>query len=72
MSNHYLKLLAKIKDDLEALREKKMLPEMVVIPSGAEMEENKGLIEKLLGVPVKIDVGLDSGYKIGVKVDFEF
>ena len=68
----YLKLLAKIKDDLEALHEKKMLPEMVAIPPDEEMEENKGLIEKLLGVPVRVDVGLDKGYKIEVKIDFEF
>ena len=72
MSNNYLKLLAKIKDDLEALREKKMLPEMVAIPLDEEMEKNQGLIEKLLGVPVKVDVGLDKGYKIEVKIDFEF
>jgi len=69
---NYLKLLAKIKDDLEALHDKGMLPEMVAIPSDAEAEENQGLIEKLLGVPVKVDVDLDSGYKIEVKVDFKF
>ena len=51
---NYLKLLAKIKDDLEALHDKGMLPEMVAIPSDAEAEENQGLIEKLLGVPVKL------------------
>ena len=68
----YLKLLAQIKDDLEALHDKGMFPEMIAIPPDQEMEDNKGLVEKLLGIPVKVDVDLDKGYKIEIKIDFEF
>ena len=68
----YLKLLAKIKDDLESLHEKGMLPEMVAIPPDEDIENNQGLLEKLLGIPVKVDVDLKSGYKIEIKVDFKF
>lgn len=68
----YLKLLAKIKEDLEDVRDKGFLPEAVAIPADAELEENQGLIAKLLGIPVKIDIGLKDGFKIEVKVDFKF
>ena len=70
----YLKLLAKVKDDLESMRSKGFTPAAVAVPPDAEMEteENKGLVEKLLGVPVKVDVDLADGFKIEVKVDFKF
>lgn len=71
----YLKLLVKIKENLEALRSIGQMPEAVVVPPpDEEMEgvENKGLVEKLLGVPVKVDVDLKDGFKIEVKVDFKF
>lgn len=70
----YLKLLVKIKENLEALRSTGQMPEAVVIPPDVEMEigENKGLVEKLLDIPVKVDIDLRGGFKIEVKVDFEF
>jgi len=71
---NYLKRLAKIKDDLDSLRERGMLPEMVTIPLDEEMEENQGLLEKLFGVPVTVDfdLALKDGYRIKIKVNFEF
>jgi len=70
----YLKLLAKIKEDLENVRSIGLMPEAIAVPPDAEMEteENKGLVEKLLGVPVKVDVDLKDEFKIEVKVDFKF
>ena len=68
----YLKLLAKIKEDLDSVRIKGFLPESVTILSDAETEENQGLFEKLLGIPVKVDIDLKDGFKIEVKVDFKF
>jgi len=68
----YLKLLAKIKEDLENVRDKGFLPEAVAIPADAELEINQGLIAKLLGIPVKVDIDLEDGFKIEVKVDFKF
>lgn len=66
----YLKLLAKIKDDLETVRSNGFTPETVILHSDADTEKNQGLIAKLLGIPVKIDVDIDvgDGFKIEVKI----
>lgn len=70
----YLKFLAKIKDDLANLRSIGQMPEAVAIPPDEELatEESRGLIEAILGIPVKVDVCLKDGFKIEVKVDFKF
>ena len=70
----YLKLLVKIKENLEVLRAIGQMPEAVAVPPDAEMEteENRGLVEKLLGIPVKVDVDLEDGFKIEVKAHFKF
>jgi len=70
----YLKLLAKVEERLESLSASGHQPELVVFPPNAEMEteENRGLVEKLLGVPVEIDVDLEDGFKIEVKMNFKF
>ena len=70
----YLKLLAKIKDDLNNMQSIGLMPEAVSIPpdEAPDATENRGLVEKLLGVPVKVDIDLKDGFKIEVKVDFKF
>lgn len=68
----YLELLAQIKENLELLECGDLISEAVILPPDIEIEKHRGLIEKLLGLPVKVDIDLKDGFKIEVKVKFKF